>query len=161
MSPPGALWSRPTRGPRRRRNSTSSESWRRSRFRSDYGRFASFRRMRNAEFNDPRLVMVYDAMCPWSRDDDFFASVVNETPAAGVLDLGCGTGRLALGLAASGHRVTGVDPAVASLAAARAKPGAADVTWLEGTSAVLPAAAFDVAVMTSHVAQFFVAADDW
>jgi SAM-dependent methyltransferase len=117
--------------------------------------------MRNAEFNDPRLVMVYDAMCPWSRDDDFFASVVNETPAAGVLDLGCGTGRLALGLAASGHRVTGVDPAAASLAAARAKPGAADVTWLEGTSAVLPAAAFDVAVMTSHVAQFFVAADDW
>jgi hypothetical protein len=23
-----------------------------------------------AEFRDPRLVMVYDAMCPWSREDD-------------------------------------------------------------------------------------------
>ncbi|HVB41508.1 MAG TPA: class I SAM-dependent methyltransferase [Streptosporangiaceae bacterium] len=117
--------------------------------------------MRHAEFNDPRLVTVYDAMCPWSRDDDFFLSVVNETPAARVLDLGCGTGRLALGMATAGHTVTGVDPAQASLAAARAKPGASRVTWTEGTSPVLPAASFDVAVMTSHVVQFFVSDDEW
>jgi SAM-dependent methyltransferase len=117
--------------------------------------------MRNDEFNDPALVMVYDAAFRWSRADDFFLSVVNETPAARVIDLGCGTGRLALGLAAAGHTVTGVDPARASLAAARAKPGADRVTWIEGTSAVLPDAAFDVAVMTSHVAQFFVTDTGW
>ncbi len=116
--------------------------------------------MRNAEFNDPRLVIVYDAECPWSRDDDFFLSVVNQTPGARVLDLGCGTG-LALGLSAAAHAVTGVDPAGPSLAAARAKPGADRVTWIEGTSADLPEAAFDVAVMTSHVAQFFVTAHTW
>lgn len=108
----------------------------------------------HAEFNDPRLVTVYDAECPWPRDDDFFLSVVSETPAARVLDLGCGTGRLALGMAAAGHTVTGVDPARASLDAARAKPGADRVTWIEGTSPVLPDASFDAAVMTSHVAQF-------
>jgi ubiquinone/menaquinone biosynthesis C-methylase UbiE len=117
--------------------------------------------VRNAEFNDPRLVNVYDVMCPWSRDDDFFLSVVNETPAARVLDLGCGTGRLALGLSAAGHTVTGVDPARASLAAARAKPGADRVRWIQGTSLALPGAAFDVAVMTSHVAQFFVTDEQW
>ncbi len=117
--------------------------------------------MRHAEFNDPRLVAVYDAECPWSREDDFFLSVVNETPAARVLDLGCGTGRLALGISGNGHSVTGVDPARASLEAARAKPGSEIVTWIEGTSSVLPDASFDVAVMTSHVAQFFVGDDDW
>jgi SAM-dependent methyltransferase len=117
--------------------------------------------MRNAEFNDARLVVVYDAMCPWSRDDDFFMSVVSDLPGARVLDLGCGTGRLALGLAAAGYAVTGVDPAAASLAAARAKPGADGVTWIEGTGAALPAGSFDAAVMTSHVAQFFVTDDEW
>jgi hypothetical protein len=36
------------------------------------------------------------------------------------------------------------------------------VTWIEGTSAVvLPDGAFDVAVMTSHVAQSFVTDEEW
>ena len=117
--------------------------------------------MREAEFRHPRLVAVYDAECPWSRDDDFFLAVVNETPCSRVLDLGCGTGRLALGMAAAGHTVTGVDPAGASLEAARAKTGAERVTWLEGTSPILPDGAFDAAVMTSHVAQFLVDDDAW
>jgi ubiquinone/menaquinone biosynthesis C-methylase UbiE len=117
--------------------------------------------MRQAEFNHPALVMVYDAAFGWSRDDDFFLSVVDAAPGARVLDLGCGTGRLALAIAAAGHAVTGVDPAAASLAAARAKPGADQVTWIEGTSAVLADAAFDAAVMTSHVAQFVVTDDEW
>ena len=109
----------------------------------------------HAEFRHPTLVEVYDAECPWSRDDDFFCSVVDETPGARVLDLGCGTGRLAIGLAARGHRVTGVDPAAASLDAARVKPGAGAVTWMLGSTELLSEDAFDVAVMTSHVAQFF------
>ncbi len=117
--------------------------------------------MRQAEFNEARLVTVYDAACQWSRDDDFFLSVVNETPRARVLDLGCGTGRLAVAMSAAGHVVTGVDPARASLAAARRKPGAETVTWVEGTSSAIPSSEFDVAVMTSHVAQFLVGDDEW
>jgi SAM-dependent methyltransferase len=117
--------------------------------------------MHHGEFRDSRLVAVYDAECPWSRDDDFFLSVVNEKPASRVLDLGCGTGRLALGMAQAGHAVTGVDQAAASLDAARRKPGADGVVWIEGTSATLASAAFDTAVMTSHVAQFFLTDGEW
>lgn len=116
--------------------------------------------MWHAEFRDPLLVEVYDAECPWGPDDDHFVAVVGPTPVR-VADLGCGTGRLALGLAAAGHVVTGVDPARASLDAARRKEGADRVTWVEGTSIDLPTAAFDVAVMTSHVAQMILGDDEW
>jgi ubiquinone/menaquinone biosynthesis C-methylase UbiE len=113
-----------------------------------------------AEFNDPRLVAVYDAAFGWGRDDDFFLAVVTEHGAARVLDLGCGTGRLTLGMAAAGHSVTGVDPAAASIEAARRKPGAEQVTWIVGTSTELQGS-FDVAVLTSHVAQFLITDEEW
>lgn len=117
--------------------------------------------MDHGEFRDPRLVPLYDAEYGWGRDDDFFVSVIGVTPAARVLDVGCGTGRVTLGLAAAGHRVTGVDPARASLDVARAKPGADRVTWLEGGAEVAPSGAFDAALMTAHVAQFVVGDDAW
>ena len=116
--------------------------------------------MRNAEFNHPRLIEVYDAESPWARDDDYFAALAGETPRARVLDVGCGTGRLALGLAAAGHIVTGIDPSLASLAAAERKSGSERVTWIHGTAASAPEGAFDIAVMTGHVSQFLLA-DEW
>jgi SAM-dependent methyltransferase len=115
-----------------------------------------------AEFRDRRLAEVYDAQCLWAPDDDFFLDLVSRRgQAQRVLDLGCGTGRLTIGIAAAGHRVTGIDPAAASLDAARAKPGARPVTWIAGTSADAPSRSFDAALMTSHVAQFFLDDDEW
>jgi 2-heptyl-1-hydroxyquinolin-4(1H)-one methyltransferase len=58
-----------------------------------------------------------------------------------VLDAGCGTGELALAVAAAGHRVLGVDSAPAAIAMAERKAAerglsadfqAADITTLEG-----------------------------
>ena len=115
----------------------------------------------NAEFNDPRLVPLYDVLCPWGHPDDFFMSLAGETPRTQVLDFGCGTGRLTISLAEAGYHVTGVDPAHNSLAVARTKPGAERVRWLEGTHEVLPKAAFDLIVMNSHVAQFLVDGLEW
>ena len=126
------------------------------------------RNAHHAEFEDPRVVAVYNQETPWSREDDFFVAIVEEfspratTDAARhILDLGCGTGRLAMGLSARGYQVTGVDPARASLDIARSRPGADQVTWIEGTSSVLPDAVFSAAVMTSHVSQFFTTDVDW
>ncbi|BDP40435.1 methyltransferase type 11 [Deinococcus aetherius] len=117
--------------------------------------------MENAEFTDPRLVPVYDALYPWGPPEALFLALANETPAVRVADVGCGTGRITLALAEAGHTVTGVDPARASLDAARAKPGAERVVWLEGKADVLPSVPFDLALMTSHVAQFIVDDAEW
>jgi SAM-dependent methyltransferase len=110
---------------------------------------------------DPRLAAVYDAENRWGSDDDFFLALVNRVPRSHVLDLGCGTGRLTVAMASAGHVVTGVDPNRASLEAARAKPHGDDVAWIAGTSACLGTEVFDVAVMTSHVAQVFVTDQEW
>lgn len=105
---------------------------------------------------------LYDAGNTWTAADDFFLSFANEQPTSRVLDLGCGTGRLAIALARAGHAVTGLDPHSGSLDAARAKPGAERVHWVDGTSAALPEdAAFDTVIMSSHVAQAIADARDW
>lgn len=117
--------------------------------------------MHKAEFHHPRLVQVYDAQCRWGADDDFFLSLAEEISHARILDLGCGTGRLTVALASAGHAVTGLDPAHASLQAAQRKPGAEKVTWVAGKAADAPTAAFDLALMTSHVAQFLMGDGEW
>jgi len=54
-----------------------------------------------------------------------------------------------------------MDPAEASLAVARVKPGADRVRWLHGDATTLPALQVDLAVMTGNVAQVFVTDEDW
>ena len=79
-----------------------------------------------------------------------------------MLDIGCGTGVLAHQLAERGFDVVGVDPAAASLAVARAKPGADGVRWVEAGATALPVTEdVDVAVMTGNVAQVFLDDEEW
>lgn len=104
-------------------------------------------------YEDPRLTALYDLANPPGEDTAFYRRLGGAVPLD-VLDLGCGTGQLALALAADGHRVTGFDPAPAMLAVARAKPQAERIIWREGAAEALPTApAFDLAVMTGHVFQ--------
>jgi SAM-dependent methyltransferase len=110
---------------------------------------------------DSRLPAVYDAENRWGSDDDFLLALVSRVPRSRVLDLGCGTGRLTVAMAAAAHIVTGVDPNRTSLEAGRAKPHGDRVTWIEGTSACLGTEVFDAAVMTSHVARVFLTDEEW
>ncbi|HET9168763.1 MAG TPA: methyltransferase domain-containing protein [Actinospica sp.] len=112
-------------------------------------------------FAEPRLAAVYDAFDGPRDDLDFYLAVADEFEARTVVDVGCGTGNLALLLAASGRRVLGVDPANASLDVARSKPGASAVTWLLGDATALPRLGADLATMTGNVAQVFLTDDAW
>jgi len=67
-------------------------------------------------------------------------------PGERLLDVGCGTGNLALAAAARGARATGVDPAAGLVARARDRGGAEEVDWAVMAGEELPVAenAFDV-----------------
>ncbi|MFI9570932.1 class I SAM-dependent methyltransferase [Microbispora rosea] len=112
-------------------------------------------------FAHPRLAAVYDAF-DGDRDDlGAYLAIAGELGADRVLDVGCGTGSLAVLLADSGRTVMGVDPAEASLRIARSKDRAGRITWIHGDATGVPAFGADLAVMTGNVAQVFLTDDDW
>ncbi|GAA1154148.1 class I SAM-dependent methyltransferase [Nocardioides aquiterrae] len=113
-------------------------------------------------FADPRLAALYDDLDGDRADLDAYLAIVEELGVSSVVDIGCGTGSLAVRLAAAGLTVTGVDPATASLDVARSKPRAEQVTWVDGDATVLPSLGIvaDAAVMTGNVAQVFVSDED-
>ena len=117
----------------------------------------------DATFSDPRQAVLYDVFNDDRSDLEAYVRIAAEVEAHRVVDVGCGTGSLAVRLAELGFSVTGVDPAEASLNVARAKPNAELVTWIHGdaTSLVGLEAAADLAVMTGNVAQVFVSDEDW
>lgn len=114
-------------------------------------------------FVDPRLARLYDSFDDDRSDLDLYAGLAARFGARTVLDVGCGTGVLALLLAERGLRVTGVDPAAASLEVARGKPGADAVTWVEGGAEAVAGLSLDadLATMTGNVAQVFTTDAEW
>jgi 2-polyprenyl-3-methyl-5-hydroxy-6-metoxy-1,4-benzoquinol methylase len=72
---------------------------------------------------DPRVPETYGAENPWGIDDDFVMELASQAPRPRIVDLGCGTGRLAIALAATGAVVTAVDPNPAMLRQARSSGG--------------------------------------
>ena len=117
--------------------------------------------MPDAIFDDPRLAAIYDALAGVRDDLDAYLALADELGGRRVLDVGCGTGTYALLLAQRGLDVVGLDPASASLAVARAKPGAERVRWIQGDARSLPSLEADLATMTGNVAQAIVDESDW
>jgi ubiquinone/menaquinone biosynthesis C-methylase UbiE len=72
-----------------------------------------------------------------------------------VLDLGCGTGRFAVPLAAAGVSVVGVDQSSEMLAMLRAKPGGDAVAVVRGDAERLPLRRAADVVLFSHFLHFF------
>ncbi|MFF9031477.1 class I SAM-dependent methyltransferase [Streptomyces iakyrus] len=112
-------------------------------------------------FGHPRLAAIYDPLDPDRSDLDAYLRVAEEFGAHRVLDIGCGTGVFALLLADRGVDVVGIEPALASLDVARAKPSSERVRWLCGDVTALPPLQVDLATMTANVAQEIVDPDTW
>ncbi|MFM9443253.1 class I SAM-dependent methyltransferase [Streptomyces acidiscabies] len=117
--------------------------------------------MTDETYTNPRLAALYDPFHDDRSDLDVYLGIARESKARQILDVGCGTGTLALLLAGRGFTVTGVDPAPASLDVARGKSGAQKVRWLHGDATALPELQVDLAVMTGNVAQAIVAPETW
>jgi len=115
----------------------------------------------DALFAVPRLAAIYDVFDGDRADLAAYAAMAAEFGARSVLDIGCGTGALGCLLAAHGLSVTGLDPAAASLAVARAKPLADQVRWVHGTVSALPPLRVDLVTMTGNVAQVFLGDAEW
>lgn len=111
----------------------------------------------DAIYDDPRLVALYDVLNPPGADTEFYARLAGSRSRS-IVDIGCGTGAVALRLAAAGHRVTGLDPARAMLDAARERDIGGLVAWHQGDARSWPTSeVFDLAVMTGHMFQVLLA----
>lgn len=119
------------------------------------------RRVPDAIFAHPRLAAIYDAFDGDREDLSAYLSIADELGADRVLDVGCGTGCLAVLLAASGRTIVGVDPARASLDVAKSKDATGRITWVHGDATAAPPFGADLAVMTGNVAQVFLTDEDW
>lgn len=69
----------------------------------------------DAAFADPRQAVLYDVLDDDRSDLDAYVAIAGELGARHVIDIGCGTGSLAVRLAGQGLSVVGVDPAAASI----------------------------------------------
>lgn len=119
-----------------------------------------------AEFNDPRLVAIYDLVCAYqpNTQPDFYLGLAMDLDAERILDVGCGTGLITRNLARLGFTVTGLEPAPLMLERARSRKYGDRVEWIEGlVDAVVDAGVRDqdLAIMTGHVAQFYLTDPEW
>ncbi len=117
--------------------------------------------MNETEFTDARLVAVYDNLNTYEpgTQPDFYAALATELGAETVVELGAGTGIVARALAGRSRRVIAVEPSAAMIAAARDRD--ARIEWIEGGAGAIGNPGADLAVMSGHVAQFFVTEAAW
>ena len=114
-----------------------------------------------AEFNNPRLVAIYNTVCPLDGYEKLYFKIAKNLSAKTVIDIGCGTGLLTLELAKQGYQMIGAEPSRLMLDVARKSPFGDKVKWIDGNALSLEEFNADLAIMTGHVAQFHLEDEVW
>ena len=86
-----------------------------------------------AQFQDASVAAAYHTRPPYPAElFDLLAALQPAGVPRAILDLGCGTGDVTLGLLGRADRIDAVDPSAAMLAVARGRPGAgqAGLRWI-------------------------------
>lgn len=118
--------------------------------------------MKNVTALDPALLaQLYDqTMEDWPGELDFYLSLANELEgtAPRILEIGCGTGRIAIRLAQQGYLVTGLDNSESMLARARRKSqSVTNIRWvMADVQKFKLGEVYDLAIIPGHSFQFMV-----
>lgn len=112
-----------------------------------------------------RVAQLYDASVPdWPGEIDFYRELATEAKSNGraVLEVACGTGRVAIRLAQDGARVVGIDLSTAMLDMAREKSvGIPNVRWVEGDMRSFELGeTFGLVIIPGHSFQFMLTSED-
>jgi SAM-dependent methyltransferase len=92
-----------------------------------------------AETYGDRIAEIYDDLYPFPAQTEAAVDLLAELAGSGpVLELGIGTGRLAVPLSARGVTVSGIDASDAMVAKLRAKPGGAEIEVVIGDFSAVP-----------------------
>ena len=99
----------------------------------------------------------YEALNPDDADYCFYDDLAHRLSARQAVDLGCGTGTVAVLLARGGRQVIGTDPDPEMLLGRGRgrRKGNELVTWRQGYADAMPAAWADLVTMSGHVSQVF------
>jgi SAM-dependent methyltransferase len=118
--------------------------------------------MMMVEFSDPRLVAIYDTVNAYAPNAQpwFYSQLAAENRAKSIVDLGCGTGLITCALAKQGYKMIGIDPAPGMIEIARRRC-TGGVRWIVGDAGHIGKPEADMAIMTGHVAQFFLTDRSW
>lgn len=111
-------------------------------------------------YEEARLASLYDYFNPCDHQDDFYLAQARRLGGP-VLDLGCGTGRLAVRIAEDGLRVVGAEPASGMIGVARSRLGRDRVKWMQTSGQDLDLCErFSLIYMTGHAFQAVLSDED-
>jgi ubiquinone/menaquinone biosynthesis C-methylase UbiE len=115
-------------------------------------------------FSSADALMYDEGMSDWPGEIDYYLKLANTVREKGqaVLDIACGTGRVALQLAQTGVRVVGMDLAADMLALAQKKSqGLPNVSWVLGDMRAFDLGErFGLVIIPVHSFQFMLSPQD-